>query len=156
MTIQVRFLLIIIVFPLTLGVIVSTIIIYYKYSEDSENSFIQYFSCLQAEGSEGECRKYYRDYGGTYIAMVDLVMFDAFSFVTLAYVLTPRLARKFWKHKLRAIYKKLASLMNENRSESNTNELDLSVASHNQVSDSLTKSTIVSSPTEAEPKYINK
>jgi hypothetical protein len=85
---------VIIVFPLSLGVIMSTIALYDKLSADIETNFVEYISCI-----------------------IDLIMFDILSIVLLAYVLSPKLARKFWRQQFRFVQGKLALLVTKQQQE---------------------------------------
>ena len=116
-------------------------------------SFLEYLSCLQTKSDHEVCSKLYHDYKGMITAIIDLIMFDLFSLVTFAYVLTPRLARKFWMHKITTVYQKLANLIAKNRKVTDESELDSSVFNSNQISDNNIKSTVVSSPTYREAHY---
>ena len=102
---------IIIVFPLSIGVIMSTISIYDKLSQDTIAEFIEYISCLQNKTSADVCAHLYHSYTGIITAIIDLIMFDILSLVVFAYVLAPTLAQKFWMKQIRNVRQRVSELV---------------------------------------------
>ena len=116
---------IIVFFPVVIGVIMSSILIYSKLSENVAESFMEYISCIQKESEDKDCSDYLRSYSGIITCIVNLLMFDVLSVVVFAYVLAPRLARKYWMHLIRDNCNKLAELVtgNKEHSESDNSEV---------------------------------
>jgi hypothetical protein len=113
-TIQNRFLLIIIVFPLTIGAIMSTIVIYDKLSDQVLDGFIDYVRCIENKTAPATCENFYNDHSGVLIGIIDLLMFDVLSIVIFAYVLAPRLARKFWADLLWTVKQTIVNVLTNN------------------------------------------
>ncbi|XP_062507392.1 uncharacterized protein LOC134183840 isoform X2 [Corticium candelabrum] len=143
-TIQNRFLMIVVFFPLCLGVIMSTIVVYEKLSEDAVASFVDYVVCVGSKTARA-CEK--PNYGSIITSILDLIMFNIFSLVLLAYVLVPTMARKFWIRRLRNVRNRLATLLSKEsqtgsvETESGKPELTLTGYA-NRVTDPYTEVTI--------------
>ena len=121
-TIQIRFLMIIIVFPLTIGVIMSTIVIYDKLSDEVLDDFVEYVSCIQTKTAPEICEGFYNSYSGVSIGIIDLIMFDVLSVVIFAYVLAPRLARQFWADWLWSVHRRVVNLVTNNKEDTDRND----------------------------------
>lgn len=87
---------VIIFFPLCFGIILTTIAVHGKLSKEVLRVYYEYAACLQERRDQQQCPPKYREYRTVTAGIIDLLMFDIYSFVQVAYVLAPRAARQFW------------------------------------------------------------
>lgn len=100
-SLQKRFLLVIIVFPLWFCTVLTSITIYSKLHKEILLSYYEYATCLQkqrsANGQTDEyCPPTYRKYRTVTSCILNLLMLNIYSFVQVAYILVPKAARRFW------------------------------------------------------------
>ena len=123
----------------------STIALYDKLSDDVVTSFLEYISCVQTEPVPEVCSKLYHTYNGIVTCIIDLIMFDVLSIVLLTYVLSPKLARKFWVQQLRSVRQRLTKLVTkeqEEQTEGTAKDIQLTVSPDKlQISEKRNEST---------------
>lgn len=97
---QKRFLLIVILFPLCICTVLTTVSVYRKLMKNMVLDYFDYAVCMSNTNTtsrlDAHCPATYRKYRSVTVAIIDLLMFDIFSVVLVAYILVPPTARSFW------------------------------------------------------------
>jgi hypothetical protein len=104
-TVEKRFFLIIIFFPLCFGTILASIAAYNSLFKKMMLIYMEYIFCLDHPKFGGECVADYKKYRSVTATIVNLCMFDIFSIMLMISILLPTSARQFWKKHLARIIK---------------------------------------------------
>ena len=90
----------------------ATVSVYEKLMKYITRDYIEYINCLHSnKSSGGDCPATHQRYRAVTVAIIDLLMFDVFSVVIVAYVLVPPAARSFWARVLSRIFAALSKCM---------------------------------------------
>lgn len=102
-TIEKRFVLLIVAFPLCFGTILGTLSVYNSLFKEMISAYFKYVSCLNQPSQNHTCPPDHQKYHSIATCIVDLVIFDIYSIVLMASTLLPAPARQFWRRQLARI-----------------------------------------------------
>ena len=131
-----RFLLIVIFFPLCFCTMLATISVYDKLMKYMVRDYMDYIHCLNTEKSSGgDCPATHQRYRSVTVAIIDLLMFNVFSVVLMAYILVPPAARSFWARILSRMLAVLSRCMCQSRKKKHIKMKNMKTEEQKPISD---------------------
>ena len=112
-SIEKRFLLLIVFFPLCLGTTLTSIVVYERMFTDVVMSYVRYVFCLDDKSSSKPCPQVHRRCSSVMIAVMDLFVFNVFNVVLIAFTLLPPPVRAFWRKAVTCCLRKVNTTKKE-------------------------------------------
>ena len=97
-----RFILLVIALPISFSILMTTFGVYNKLTEPSLVDYFEYVVCLRLGGGD-TCEAKHRTYGAIEMGIFNMFVFIFLSLALAAYALSPRVVRKYWKGRWRAL-----------------------------------------------------